>query len=599
MKRSGAKLARLALVASGAALIAALPAIGQEAPESLLPPGFGDPVPTPAPTPTSTTPRPTPTPTSVRPVSDLPPLPGDETEDEGEEGEDTEEEAGLVPTMLVAEPQRSIDMAGPLYDVDGGLGQGAWGGTDGRTLSTLMRRLDAPLPSRWASMLLRRALLSNVPTPSGVAAPDWIAERAWLLLRMGEADPARMMVQIPSTAQYSPKLLEVARQTSLALGDPAGLCPLVDPAATVSQDTGWLLARAMCAALAGEPGTASAAIEQARRTRLGGQNTIDLLLAEKVVGAGLNGRRSITIEWDGVNSLNTWRYGLASATAVEIPAALFASVGPQVQGWRARAPMLPEAERIEVGRRAAVMGVLSSAALVDLYGNVFDRTDVAEQSGTPSSRLRRAYAGADWGDRLSAMRDLWDEKDSPAERYAGLILTAGAAARVPVNEDNAGDAARVIAAMLTAGLDLRAARWTSVVESSDDQDAWSLLALGLPDTRGLTVNASRAGSYAESVEGVRGKFLIAGLAGLGRISEAQASDLGVDTARATRWSQMLDRAAASGQKGTTILLAAMGMQTTDWRYVPPEHLYRIVSALRRVGLEPEARMIAVEAITRT
>ena len=32
--------------------------------------------------------------------------------------------------------------------------------------------------------------------------------------------------------------------------------------------------------------------------------------------------------------------------------------------------------------------------------------------------------------------------------------------------------------------------------------------------------------------------------------------------------------------------------------VPPEHLYRIVSALRRVGLGYEARMIAAEAVAR-
>jgi len=571
-------------------LIVAIPALGQDAPESLLPPGFGDPVAAPAPAPTPSTPRPSTRPTTVEPPTATDALPGEDAE----ETEDVDEEdAGLVPSMLVAEPTRPVDFAGPLQDADGGLGQGAFGGTDGRTLSTLMRRLDAPLPSRWASMLLRRALLSNVPTPSGVSAPDWIAERAWLLLRMGEADPARMLVQIPGPGQYSPKLFEVAMQTSLALGDPAGLCPLVDPASAVSQETGWLLARAMCAALAGEPGTASAAIEQARRTRLGGQRTFDLLLAEKVAGAGLNGRRSITIEWDGVTQLNAWRYGLASATGVEVPAALFKTVGPQVQGWRARAPMLAEAERIPVGRKAAVMGILSSAALIDLYGSVLDRTDVSEQSGTAPSKLRRSYAGDGVADRIDALHDLWGDGSDRNALYASLILTAGAAARISPSADHIADAPRLIASMLSAGLDLRAARWTSVVESADDDNAWALLALGLPDTRGLTVTASRASDYAGSADSLKGKFLVAGLVGLGRIDSSNL-DLGPES----RWSRALDRAAASGQKGTTILLAAIGMQTIDWRYVPPAHLCRIVSALRRVGLEPEARMIAVEALTR-
>jgi hypothetical protein len=40
------------------------------------------------------------------------------------------------------------------------------------------------------------------------------------------------------------------------------------------------------------------------------------------------------------------------------------------------------------------------------------------------------------------------------------------------------------------------------------------------------------------------------------------------------------------------------MQTSDWRGVPPEHLYQIVSALRHVGLDYEARMIGAEAMSR-
>ena len=47
-----------------------------------------------------------------------------------------------------------------------------------------------------------------------------------------------------------------------------------------------------------------------------------------------------------------------------------------------------------------------------------------------------------------------------------------------------------------------------------------------------------------------------------------------------------------------VLLSAVGMQTSAWRGVPPQALYRIVEALRSVGLDAEARMIAAEAIAR-
>jgi hypothetical protein len=40
------------------------------------------------------------------------------------------------------------------------------------------------------------------------------------------------------------------------------------------------------------------------------------------------------------------------------------------------------------------------------------------------------------------------------------------------------------------------------------------------------------------------------------------------------------------------------MQTGDWRGVPAEHLFHITRALRQVGMDYEARMIAAEAIAR-
>ncbi|NVL73133.1 hypothetical protein HWN77_26600, partial [Escherichia coli] len=64
----------------------------------------------------------------------------------------------------------------------------------GRTLAVLMQRLRAPVASRWASIALRRALMSPLDTPRHANGADFAAERAWLLLRMGEANAARAVV---------------------------------------------------------------------------------------------------------------------------------------------------------------------------------------------------------------------------------------------------------------------------------------------------------------------------------------------------------------------------------------------------------------------
>jgi hypothetical protein len=46
------------------------------------------------------------------------------------------------------------------------------------------------------------------------------------------------------------------------------------------------------------------------------------------------------------------------------------------------------------------------------------------------------------------------------------------------------------------------------------------------------------------------------------------------------------------------LLAGLGMQGSSWQQMTPLHLFHITSALNRVGMGAEARMIAAEAVAR-
>jgi hypothetical protein len=486
---------------------------------------------------------------------------------------------------------------------DWGLGPNAFGTGNGAYLATLMRQLEAPLPSRWMSMLLRRALMSRVPSPATVGPVDWVAERAALLLRMGEADAARSLVQAVDVTNYTPGMIQTALDTALATADPAALCPIVVPGRALGDQPVWRVADAMCAALAGEAARAGALVDQARNS--GAVSGADLLLAEKVVGAGTDARRAVSVDWDEVDSLSPWRFGLASATGMEIPERLLATAGPRMQAWFARAPMVPVEQRMAAAKVAAVLGVFSSNALVEMHALQFDGADPGEAAGTPAGRLRIAFAHRDAGQRLSALRDLWDDGDTPDSRYAQRILTAGAAAGLPPSADFAEHADDLIAAMLSAGLDEEAARWSGIVASGDaDVLAWGLLAVGSPrpevDLSSSSIQAFR--DEDDSRGDRKSQFLVASLAGLGRISPAEASslsaDFGFELGREDRWTRALDQAVRARQPGTVALLAAVGMQTGGWANVPASHLYRIVRGLRQVGLEFEARMIAAEALTR-
>jgi hypothetical protein len=571
-----------------------LPALGQDVPESLLPPGFNDPV-APAPAAQATPavrpsgvpqgpnagpaaiPTPTPTPSSTAAPQPVDPK-------------------LLARYELPDYARRSTAHIG----IDGaGLGRNAFGAADGRMLETLMRRLDAPVASRWLSIALRRALASDVDTPGRVNGPDFAAERAWLLLRMGEAPTARAVVQSVDAENYTPKMYQVAMQAALATADPAAVCSIVDPAQRVSAERGWQLARAMCAGLAGEPKQAGALIDAARRAfrRRAVGADIDIKLAEKVLGAGAQGRRSVTIEWDGVEQLSAWRWGLANATAVEVPDALFDTVGPQVRYWNALMPSVAPERRVPDAELAAAQGVLSSGALVDLYASVAEMDDTPSALGAVAGDLREAFAAAQVADRMSALRQLWSGGAGNQRSYARRILTARAAAAIPPSADYAADGDALVASMLSSGMDLRAMRWRAVVPEGGD--AWAMLALA--DPRGRQVSERAVSRYADA-DARKGQLLFAGLAGLGRMpadaAQGLAQSLEVPVGAENAWTRAITLAAGRDQPGAVLLLAAVGMQTRDWRGVSPQALFHIVAALRAVGLEGEARMIAAEAIAR-
>ncbi|HEV2078717.1 MAG TPA: hypothetical protein VGR19_02305 [Allosphingosinicella sp.] len=594
---------KLLLLGGVAALGLAIPAASQDAP--VLPPGFGDPANQPPPPP-----PPPPPPTNVENVEPQPsrPAPRRSRAPASDSVVVTDAEIDLEalaainlppPIEIPDEARRPTDVVGWLGPADGGLGDGAFGTANGRFLSTLMRRIDAPLPSRWASILLRRALLSRVQAPSFVHPVDWVAERAWLLLRMGEADAARMLVQSVDVDKFTPKMFAVAVQTALATADPAALCPLVEPGRAISKEPVWPLADSICAALKGDASKASAGIDQARRR--GTARGIDLLLAEKVIGAGPNTRRAVTIQWDEVEALNSWRFGLAAATGVEFPERLLQDAPDQMRAWHARAPMIPLEQRVDTAQTAAVLGVFSNDSLVELYSLLMDGLDVTELEGSVGARLRRAYVGRTAEARIDAFEDLWSDAKTPEERYARLLLTAVAASRLPPMEAFQEEAPNLIASMLSAGADREVSRWADLASGLDGEAgerAWALLAVGSPQP--VDISSGQIADYRGG--DFRAKLLFAALAGLGRIDEGQANRLAermeVPIGRENAWTRMLDAAVRNRQQGTVAVLAAAGMQTPSWRGVPPEHLYRIIRALTQVGLEYEARMIAAEALTR-
>ncbi len=521
--------------------------------------------------------------------------------------DDDGRQAEMPPLIeLPADARRDPFVVGRLDPVRLGLSANPWGGASGQFLSPLLRRMDTPLASRWVHIGLRNALLSRSPTPAGINPVDWAAERAWLLLRLGEADAARMLVLGVDVDRFTPKMFQVAVQSSLASADPAGLCPLEQGIARAEPKI-LPAVQAMCAALAGEPESAAAQIDTVRRRGL--LTGIDLVLSEKIVGAGSDTGRAVTVEWEPVDRLNTWRFGLATATGMTLPERLTDRAPARLRAWQARAPLLNPADRVESATIAAGLGVFSSQALIDLHSLVYEASDPDELPQTVGWRLRQAFVGRDRAERLQAMRQIWSGADGGLEREAARALLGRAAAEVAPDPELQADAADLVASMLAAGYDRQAARWAGAIQQMDDADAdraWAMLALAAPATDGLDLSVGRITSFIgrdQSAGRQRSALLVAGLLALDRLDGAAASRLnnryGLRIARESRWSRMIDGAAARTQAGTVMILSGTGFQAPSFDEVPPSHLLRSVMALRRAGQGFLARMIAAEALART
>jgi hypothetical protein len=615
---------RFQLLAGAALAFSSVWAIAQEGPESLLPPGFDQPTASPpraAPVPTPVATRNSgvavPAPSVSGPV--VQPIPGTPETGAGSAAvqpgnlpslaqlerlspEDLEEALGLKPAFdIPPAARRSMQQIGVIDANEGGMSATALASQNASLVRAALAGNKGVLVSRWGHILLRRALASRLDAPAQMDPADFAALRAALLLRMGEGDAARALVQDIDTGNYTPSLTQASFDAYVATGDFTGLCPAMAIHGAARSDPEWEAARAICLAFRGD---GSASLQQLDRALSRGRMAkIDLLLAQKYAGAAGKARRAVTIEWDGVKDMTPWRYGLAIATGLTPPEALMRGAGARYDYVAATAPMIGLAGRAAAADRAGSAGVLSSAAMVDIYSQIYANEDIAGDWADRANLLRDAYTAAEPVARLTAMQQLWSGTAGPEQRYSRQVLTAYAAARLPVDAALTDNASDIVASMLAAGLDQNALRWASQAEVGSD--AWAMLVLAAP-TRSSVVDSSAIKSFRDdddSAEGRKSAFLLAGLAGLGRISSDTANDLAsdmeVDLARQTRWTRLIDQAAAVDNATLVALLAGVGMQGQGWDKMTPLHLYHIVSALNAVGLDAEARMIAAEAVARS
>ncbi len=607
------------LLSAGALALGSTLAWAQGQPEDLLPPGFSNPAPAPAPAPTSA-PAPSSAPAPQRPNPPaqpsappsgsgevVQPLPTQRAPDvsadlsglptieelEALTTDELDERLGLRPRYdIPPAARRSLERVGVIDSAEGGFPSGSLARQPGALVRAALGGLQGPVVSRWGHILLRRTLASRMEAPSGMNAVEFAARRAQALNAMGEYSVARALVQDVDTQNYSDALTDAAVAAYIGTADVVGACPAVRLADSRT-DGEWRLLSGICNAFAGEETRANNDLRRALNTEA--VPRIDALLAQRYAGAAGNGRRAVNIEWDDVDALTPWRFALANAVGEPIPEALLEDADAYYRRSAAVTPALPIMQRVGAADTAAAEGILSSAALIDLYAQIYAADGLQGDEAIAASRLREAYVSPQASARLAAIQDVWGVSGD----YGRYVLTAFAAARMPASDDFADAAPALIASMLAAGLDRDAMRWERVVAAGSE--GWGLLAVARPGN-GAAVTDGNLADYLDNAGESKARMLFAGLAGLGRVGAGEVSEyssrLDVDLGRQSRWTRAISGAADAGNPALVSLLAGLGMQGSSWERMTPLHLYHLVRALSASGLEAEARMIAAEAVAR-
>lgn len=555
------------------------------APKSLLPDDIATPPPA-----TGATEQPAPS-FSAGPsgIPGFEPLPVQPAPVEPVEPPETEE---LDPLALLAGPTVSPAFAGFLTPAIGGYAEDIFAGADGRFLATLLNRLDAPLASRWAQIMLQRALVSRTTSPGPLAPADWVAARGAALSAMGDGADAHRLVSSISIDSYTARLYAVAAQTSLVTADPMALCPLSPTARVLTETPTWTLADAMCLAILGDEMGAAAMFDRLRKD--GDVSAFDIGLAERVASATGGGRRGANPEWSEANGgLTAWRLGLASAAGLELPADILNTATPAQKAWLVRLPGQSIAQRAGYAPAAAATGAISTAELNRILAAEAATLDPAQAGNSPGGQLRTANVAVEIADRLDAMKALWGRAQAgSAEHYGWQIATAPAAARIPATSGLAADAPALVASLVASGITAPATRWWGAAEDADSEVRAALWAQLVAVSNVVPVESGLYDSWASTVSQHRARLLAAGLLGLGR------GDVGAEIQPITNeWTRALDRAVAARRAGEVMVLAATGLQGS-WGDVPPDYLRRIAAALTATGHAAEACLIVAEAANR-
>ena len=622
-----------AFLVAGAALgVAAEDAT--EAPRSILPDASKTAAPaetTPAPSqqPPASQAQPTPEPS-------LPPAPTVKTESPAPA---PATEAPSTPGQGVEVGQlNQVDAAaiGTLATAQGGLGVDMWTGTDRSLIETLLPYVPAASTSSAARDLTRRLLLTaaSVPAPPQGTPPADVQKSSVAMLKAridnllasGDLDSAEQLLsRIPAQIQDESLSRERA-DTALLTGNLQAACTEARDAARSTNDAYWLKLLAYCRQSSGDSGGANLALDLLRDS--GESDPLFQKLFDALPAAGKTADKPRTGIIKSLPNPAPLYLSMLKAINHAIPADAVDNASPLVLRAIATAPNASPNVRARAAEMAAAMGSIPISDLTKAYdAEAFtDKEKSAAKSSSDEDTAvqavgvlyQLALSESDPKARADLLRTVWNAGQKVGGYEMVVKANLEATKTLAVSPDLIGFAPDIARALLIGGDTEQALAWYNMARSAAGNqnigavravlDMWPLIQLSdikraqtwSPQVVDLWWRSQQVVSSEDKV--AKANILFAALQGLGySISDAQwqrllappltSSDTETPSVAVVR---DLDKASAAHRVGETVTLALIALGKDPLKSVSPAVLGHVVSALKAVGLEREARALAVE-----
>lgn len=533
--------------------------------------------------------------------------------------------AGIEVNTLAAE---ATDYAGVLETASGGFGAAMWVGTDRALVERLLPRLPGATESAATRDLARRLLLSAAEAPAGPGdGRDLMQLRVERLAALGNRHDLAALLGLMPERQDDAATARLRLEALWLAGDADAACAGVESRIRqFDRDVYWQKALIFCQARAGEKDRAALGLDLLREQ--GSDEDRAFVALVEALGAGQPAAA------EGVTPATGLDLAMLRAFGQPLSAAAAATSDPAILAAVAESPDADPAVRLAAAERAVAAGALAPDVLMVLYAQeptqpaeLDSALSLAETDTGPHGRAV-LYQAAARALQPASRAAVLQQALELARRQGGLASAARVHLPVLVEvapaQELAWFAGAAGRALYLVGHYELAAEWLAVAQAQTPGDpaaaaAAPALAL-LAEIAGAGPGLAEAGAPSAPAAGEVGSIvawlkprIAAGdaaalrhAARLFAISEA----FGVPP---TAWRDLLDvpppgddpapdaalwfglgEAAAAGRVGETVLLTLLNLGAAGPAAAHPIALVRVLESLRRVGLEAEARALALE-----